>query len=110
MARADHAQAGLTVRCRRRTLGPCRVRRNRAQSSQPGPVRSNEGIEAGVIARTEQQLGQFRADLVHLDVRLLAPELEPKTIPTKRIRRSDGGSSKASYPAACSTRFARQGS
>jgi hypothetical protein len=30
--------------------------------------RSNEGIEAGVIARTVQQLGQFRADLVHLDV------------------------------------------
>jgi hypothetical protein len=52
--------------------------------------RSNEGIEAGVIARTVQQLGQFRADLVHLDVRLFAPELEPKTIPTKRIRQSDG--------------------
>jgi hypothetical protein len=80
---------------------------NRASRDQS---RSNEGIEAGVIARTEQQLGQFRADLVHLDVRLFAPELEPKTIPTKRIRRSDGGSSKASYPAACSTRFARQGS
>ena len=80
---------------------------NRASRDQS---RSNEGIEAGVIARTEQQLGQFRADLVHLDVRLFAPELEPKTIPTKRIRQSDGGSSKASYPAACSTRFARQGS
>src|ERR1700704_1887223 len=50
---------------------------------------SNEGIEAGLIARTEQQLGQFRADLVHLDVRLFAPEFEPKTIPTKRIRQSD---------------------
>ena len=30
---------------------------------------------AGMIARTEQQLGQFRADLVHLDatIRLFAP-------------------------------------
>ena len=46
---------------------------------------------AGVIARTEQQLGQFRADLVHLDatIRLFAPELEPKTIPAKRIRQPD---------------------
>jgi hypothetical protein len=46
---------------------------------------------AGMIARAEQQLGQFRADLVHLDatIRLFAPELEPKTIPTKRIRQSD---------------------
>ena len=31
---------------------------------------------AGLIARTERQLGQFRADLVHLDatLRLFAPE------------------------------------
>ena len=36
---------------------------------------------AGMFARTEQQLGQFRADLVHLDatLRLFAPDLEPKT-------------------------------
>jgi hypothetical protein len=46
---------------------------------------------AGVIARTEQLLGRFRADLVHLDatLRLFAQELEPKTIPAKRIRQSD---------------------
>jgi hypothetical protein len=46
---------------------------------------------AGMIARTEQRLGQFRADLVHLDatIRLFAPELEPKTIPAKRSRQSD---------------------
>jgi hypothetical protein len=46
---------------------------------------------AGMIARAEQQLGQFRADLVHLDatLRLFAPEREPKTIPAKRIRQSD---------------------
>ena len=46
---------------------------------------------AGIIARTEQQLGQFRADLVHLDatLRLFAPELEPKMIPSKTIRQSD---------------------
>ena len=46
---------------------------------------------AGMITRTEQQLGQFRADMVHLDatIRLFAPEMEPKTIPAKRIRQSD---------------------
>jgi hypothetical protein len=46
---------------------------------------------AGMIARTEQQLGQFRADLVHLDatIRLFAPGMEPQTIPAKRIRQSD---------------------
>jgi hypothetical protein len=46
---------------------------------------------AGMIARTEQQLGQFRADLVHLDaaLRLFAPGLEPKTIPPKKIRQAD---------------------
>jgi len=45
---------------------------------------------AGMIARTEQ-LGQFRADLVHLDaaLRLFAPGLEPKTIPPKKIRQAD---------------------
>jgi hypothetical protein len=44
-----------------------------------------------MIARTEQQLGQFRADLVHLDatIRLFAPGMEPQTIPAKRIRQSD---------------------
>jgi hypothetical protein len=47
---------------------------------------------AGIIARTEQQLGQFRADLVHLDaaIRLFAPGLEPKSIPAKKVRQSDG--------------------
>jgi hypothetical protein len=46
---------------------------------------------AGMITRTEQQLGQFRADMVHLDatIRLFAPEMEPKTIPAKWIRQSD---------------------
>jgi hypothetical protein len=46
---------------------------------------------AGVIARTEQQLGQFRTDFVHLDatIRLFAPEMEPKAIPAKRIGQSD---------------------
>ncbi|WP_026605916.1 hypothetical protein [Methylocapsa acidiphila] len=46
---------------------------------------------AGVIAQTERQLGQFRADLVHLDaaLRLFAPELEPKTIPAMRVRQAD---------------------
>ena len=41
---------------------------------------------AGMIARAQQQLGQFRADLVHLDatIRLFAPAMEPETIPPKR--------------------------
>ena len=47
---------------------------------------------AGQITRFEQQLGQFRADLTHVDatIRLFAPDLEPDTIPAKVIRRSDG--------------------
>ena len=46
---------------------------------------------AGSIAQVERQLGQLRADLVHLDatLRLFAPDLEPMTIPAKRTRRSD---------------------
>src|SRR5271170_6216081 len=46
---------------------------------------------AGMIARAQQPLGQFRADLVHLDatIRLFAPAMEPETIPPKRIRQSD---------------------
>ena len=40
---------------------------------------------AGMIARAQQQLGQFRADLVHLDatIRLFAPAMEPETIPAE---------------------------
>jgi hypothetical protein len=47
---------------------------------------------AGQIVRIEQQLGQFRADLVHVDatIRLFAPALEPETIQAKVIRRRDG--------------------
>ena len=46
---------------------------------------------AGLIARAQQQIGQFRADLAHLDatIRLFAPAMEPETIPAKRIRQSD---------------------
>ncbi len=46
---------------------------------------------AGMITRTEQQLGQFCADLVHLHagICLFAPEMEPKTIPAKRIGQFD---------------------
>ena len=42
----------------------------------------------GIIARTELQLAQLRADLVHLDaaIRSFVPEIEPKAIPAKRIR------------------------
>jgi hypothetical protein len=44
---------------------------------------------AGQIVRIEQQLGQFRADLIHIDatIRLFAPTLEPDTIKAKVIRR-----------------------
>jgi hypothetical protein len=44
----------------------------------------------GMIAQTQQQLGQFRADLVHRDatIRLFDPVMKPGTIPVKRIRQS----------------------
>ena len=55
--------------------------------------RVSAGQQAGgdCRARAQQQLGQFRADLVHLDatIRLFAPAMEPETIPPKRIRQSD---------------------
>jgi hypothetical protein len=46
---------------------------------------------AGMIARAQQQIGQFRADLAHVDatIRLFAPAMEPETIPAKRIRQFD---------------------
>ena len=46
---------------------------------------------AGMIARAQQQIGRFRADLAHVDatIRLFAPAMEPETIPAKRIRQSD---------------------
>ena len=46
---------------------------------------------AGMIAWAQQQIGQFRADLAHLDatIRLFAPAMEPETIPAKRIRQTD---------------------
>ena len=42
----------------------------------------------GQIVRIEQQLGQIRADLVHIDatIRLFAPKLEPETIQPKVTR------------------------
>ena len=62
-----------------------------AESHVVSALVSKQAEIAGLITRTEQQLGQFRADLVHLDatLRLFAPELEPKTIPAKRIRQTD---------------------
>ena len=62
-----------------------------AESHVVSALVSKRAEIAGLITRTEQQLGQFRADLVHLDaaLRLFAPELEPKTIPAKRIRQAD---------------------
>ena len=62
-----------------------------AESHVVSALVSKRAEIAGLIARTEQQLGQFRADLVHLDatLRLFAPGLEPKTIPAKRIRQAD---------------------
>ena len=45
---------------------------------------------AGMIARAEQQIGQFRADLAHVDatIRLVASAMEPEAIPANRIRQS----------------------
>ncbi len=62
-----------------------------AQSHVVSALVNKRAEIAGVIARTEQLLGKFRADLVHFDatLRLFAPELEPKAIPAKRIRQSD---------------------
>ncbi len=62
-----------------------------AESHVVSALVSKRAEIAGLIARTEQQLGQFRADLVHLDatLRLFAPGVEPKTIPAKRIRQAD---------------------
>ena len=62
---------------------------------------------AGMIARAQQQLGQFRADLVHLDatIRLFAPAMEPETIPPKRILNLISGSNRAVCRAVCSMRF-----
>jgi len=61
------------------------------KSRRVGALVNKRAEIAGMIARTEQQLGQFRADLVHLDatIRLFAPGMEPQTIPAKRIRQSD---------------------
>ena len=46
---------------------------------------------AGMIARAQQQIGEFRANLAHVDatIRLFAPAMEPETIPPKRIRQTD---------------------
>ena len=63
---------------------------------------------AGMIARTEQQLGQFRADLVHLDaaLRLFAPGLEPRRFRPRKFGKPISGSRKENCRGACSTRFA----
>ena len=62
---------------------------------------------AGMIARAQRQIGQFRADLAHLGatIRLFAPAMEPETIPAKRIRQSDPRFQNVCR-AVCSMRFA----
>ena len=44
---------------------------------------------SGSIADLEKQIGQHRADLLHVDavLRLFAPDLEPATIPPRAVRR-----------------------
>ena len=61
-----------------------------AESHVVSALISKRAEIASMIART-QQLGQFRADLAHVDatVRLFAPAMVPETIPAKRIRQSD---------------------
>ena len=62
-----------------------------AESHVVSALISKRAEIAGPIARTQQQLGQFRADLAHLDatIRLFAPAMEPEMIPAKRICQSD---------------------
>src|SRR5208337_2766618 len=62
-----------------------------AESHVVSALANKRAEMAGMIARAQQQIGQFRADLAHLDatVRLFAPAMEPETIPPKRIRQSD---------------------
>jgi len=61
-----------------------------AESRVVSALISKRAEIASMIAGT-QQLGQFRADLAHVDatVRLFAPAMVPETIPAKRIRQSD---------------------
>ena len=63
-----------------------------AESHVVSALVDKRGELAGQIVRIEQQLGQFRADLIHVDatIRLFAPTLEPETIQAKVIRRRDG--------------------
>ena len=63
-----------------------------AESHVVSALVDKRGELAGQVVRIEQQLGQFRADLIHVDatIRLFAPTLEPETIHAKVIRRRDG--------------------
>ncbi len=47
---------------------------------------------SGIIADLEKQVGQHRADLLHVDAvrRLFAPDLEPAAIGPKTVRRHNG--------------------
>jgi len=62
-----------------------------AESHVVSALVSKRAEIAGMIARTQQQLGQFRADLAHVDatIRLFAPAMVPETISAKKIRQSD---------------------
>ena len=66
---------------------------------------------AGMITRTEQQLGQFRADLVHLDatIRLFARKWSRRRSRQRGSANLISGSNKESCRAACSMRFAGLG-
>lgn len=66
---------------------------------------------ASLIARTEQQLGQFRANLIHLDstLRLFALELKPNSIPPKKLGTPIFGLNRESCRAASSMDFAGRG-
>ena len=58
-----------------------------AESHVVSPLVSKRTEIAGMIARTQQQLGQFRADLVHVDatIRLFAPAMVPEAMPSSRL-------------------------
>jgi hypothetical protein len=61
-----------------------------AESHVVSALVSKRAEIAGLIARTQQRLGQFRADLAHVDatIRLFAPAIEPDAIPAKKIRQT----------------------
>ena len=82
-----------------------------AESHVVSALVSKRAEIAGLIARTERQLGQFRADLVHLDatLRLFAPDWSRRRFRRRESGKPIFGSSMENCRGACSTRFVGRG-